>query len=81
MQLCTANPASVGGTEGAADVTKLYTETELQRAAENGMTNRDLIHGNLVGLTFEEMVKLNALKQNDRRNKGDVTPAMVVRFA
>lgn len=64
--------------EDGTNVTKLFTETELQRAENIGLTNGDLMELHSLGLTFEEMVKMNALKEKNNKNEVNGTFAFAV---
>lgn len=64
------------------DVTELFTEAELKRAEEMGITVVELIDGHIYGFTFEEMVKIHPLKQKNKGKKlSDISFVEVVTIA
>lgn len=54
FEVCKANPISVGE---EADVTKLFTASELERARNAGIDDRALLQAKSIGFSFEETIK------------------------
>lgn len=58
-KVCTASPITIED-----DVTKLFSPSELLLAKDAGLQNCSLLHGHSLGLTFDEMMNLNPLRNS-----------------
>lgn len=60
--MCTANPVAVE--DKTADLSKMFSASELHRAANAGVSNESLIEHKSMGLTFEETIEFNSFKND-----------------
>lgn len=64
--------------EEETDVTKLFSESELQRAKIAGLNDQALIEGRSYGLSFEEVMKLKQIQSIPENMRGNTTFNFVV---
>lgn len=74
--MCTANPIAVE--DETKDLSKMFSASELQRAANAGVSDKLLIDLKSLGLTFEETIKYDALIHDPEINMKNVSQLYIL---